>query len=113
MTMWDNLEGKFMKFLAVMLCIFPVLVGFCSVIIGLLKSSKLDKARRQLELVIDTSYDRFAQTYRGPQGGLTMAEFNGLTMENGGFKFETLDLKLIFNALVSNPMWKAQASLSA
>jgi len=108
MNMWDNLEGGFMMFLAVVLCVFPTIVGFCSIVIGVLKSSKLDKARRQLQMVIDQRYDHFAQTYRGPQGGLTMTEFNMLTMENGGFKFETLDLKLIFNALVSNPMWRAQ-----
>jgi len=109
MTMWDNLEGGFFMFLAVVLCSFPTLVGFCSIVIGILKSSKLDKARRQLQMVIDQRYDHFAQTFRGPQGGLTMSEFNMLTMENGGFKFETLDLKLIFNALVSNPTWRMQA----
>jgi len=112
MTMWDNLEGGFLEFLAVVLCFFPTVVGFCSIIIGILKSAKLDKARRQLQMVIDQRYDHFAQTYRGPTGGLTMAEFNMLTMENGGFKFETLDLKLIFNALVSNPTWRAQAQPS-
>mmetsp|Transcript_25936 Transcript_25936/g.78079 ORF Transcript_25936/g.78079 Transcript_25936/m.78079 type:complete len:332 (-) Transcript_25936:168-1163(-) len=109
MTMWDNLEGGFMRFLAVILSLFPALVGMASVVIGLLKSSKLDRAKRQLQLVIEQRYDYFAQTYRGPTGGLTMAEFNLLTMENGGFKFETLDLKLIFNALVSNPMWRINA----
>lgn len=107
MAMWDNLEGGFMRFLAVILSLFPALVGMASVVIGLLKSSKLDRARRQLQLVIEQRYDYFAQTHRGPGGGLTMAEFNLLTMENGGFRFETLDLKLIFNALVSNPMWRA------
>uniref|UniRef100_A0A7S2P2U6 Uncharacterized protein n=1 Tax=Zooxanthella nutricula TaxID=1333877 RepID=A0A7S2P2U6_9DINO len=106
MTMWDNVEGAFMEFLAVVLCLFPTVVGLCAIAIGLLKSSKLDKARRMLETTIDQRYNHFAQTYHGPQGGLTMAEFNAMTMENGGYKFEPLDLKLVFNALVSNPSWR-------
>merc|ERR1719401_1285530 len=107
MTMWDNSESGFMLFLAIILSLFPTLVGIVSVVIGVLKSKKLDKARRQLVLVIDQRYEFFAQTYRGPNGGLTMNEFNMLTMENGGFRFETLDLKLIFNALVSSPLWRS------
>jgi len=93
MTMWDNLK-----------------VGAGSVVIGLLKSSKLDKARRQVEQNIEVLYDQNALTFRGEQGGLTMDEFNKMTNENGSFKFERLDLKLIFNALVSNPQWRMQVA---
>mmetsp|Transcript_12001 Transcript_12001/g.31751 ORF Transcript_12001/g.31751 Transcript_12001/m.31751 type:complete len:311 (-) Transcript_12001:139-1071(-) len=109
--MWDNLANNFLLFLSVVLCLFPVVVGMSFVVIGIVKSSKLDKARNQLAAMgqIEQRYEQYAQTYRGPQGGLTMAEFNGLTMENGGFKFETPDLKLIFNALVSNPAWRPSA----
>jgi len=110
MTMWDNLKGGFMMFLAVVLCLFPALVGAGSVVIGLLKSSKLDKARRQVEQNIEVLYDQNALTFRGEQGGLTMDEFNKMTNENGSFKFEKLDLKLIFNALVSNPQWRMQVA---
>lgn len=112
-TLWHTLEGSFLMMLAVFLCLFPTVVGFGSVGMGLLLSKKLNAARGRLELVIDTAYDKFANTYRGPQGGLTMQEFNNLTMENGGFKFETLELKLIFDALVSNPMSKMQAQMSS
>lgn len=112
LAMWDNLTGAFLMFLAVVLCLFPTLVGMGSVVIGLLKSSKLEKARRQLELVIDQRYDEFAQTYRGAHGGLTMDEFNMMTHNSGGFKFEKLDLKLIFNALSSNPTWRVQMTNS-
>jgi len=113
LSMWDNLQGPFMRFLAVVLSTVPTVVGFAACTVGLLKSAKLDKARRQLAFVIDHRYDHFASTYRGADGGLTMAEFNNLTTENGGFRFETLDLKLIFNALVSNPAWRAQPTSNA
>merc|ERR1719203_2206918 len=110
LTMINNDSDGFVAFLGVVLCGFPGIVGIGAITIGILKSNKLDKARRQLQLVIDQRYDHFAQTYRGPTGGLTMAEFNMLTLENGNFKFQSLDLKLIFNALVSNPAWRLQAT---
>lgn len=98
MTVWENCDHLFFQFMVVLLCLFPAVVGGFAIGIGVLKSNKLDKARRQLQL------------YNWPNGGLTMSEFNVLTMENGGFKFQSLDLKLIFNALVSNPSWRVQAS---
>lgn len=106
MTMWDNLEGGIMMFLSVVLCLTPGVVGIYGVVVGLLKSSKLDKARRQVQMVIDQRFDYFAHTRGGPSGGLNMTEFNSLTMENGGFKFDPSDLRLIFNALISNPSWR-------
>lgn len=110
-SLWENIESSFSRVLAVLLCLLPVGTGICFVVIGLVKSSKLEKARTQLAAMgqIEQRYEQYAQTYRGPQGGLTMAEFNGLTMENGGFKFENADLKLIFNALLSNPTWRPSA----
>jgi len=112
-TMWDNLQGGFFEFMAVVLCFFPIIVGGVAIVLGILKSKKLDKARRQLMVVIDQRYDQFARTFPGPNGGLTMNEFNMLTLENGGFRFQSLDLKLIFNALVTNPSWRMQASVTA
>mmetsp|Transcript_24805 Transcript_24805/g.70841 ORF Transcript_24805/g.70841 Transcript_24805/m.70841 type:complete len:366 (+) Transcript_24805:120-1217(+) len=112
LTMWDNLDGSVMKFMSVVICLFPSLVGLYGVVIGVLKSSKLDKARRQVHMVIDQRYDHFARTYPGPSGGLTMSEFNDLTMENGGFLFDPSDLRLIFNAIVSNPAWRSQGTQS-
>jgi len=110
-TMWDNLDGGLLLFLAVVLCIVPAAVGMAAIAIGVMKSQKLSKARKHIEQgALEQRYDYYAQTYRGPQGGLTPAEFNTLTMENGGFKWEDADLKLIFNALVSNPAWRIDVS---
>jgi len=110
-TMWNNLEGGFMRFLAVVLCLVPFGVGVTAVVIGVMKSQKLSKARRHLEMSnIEQRYDQFAQTYRGPHGGLTPTEFNSLTMDSGGFKWEEPDLNLIFNALVTNPAWRISAA---
>lgn len=113
LTMVDNLDGGFMRFLAVVLCFVPVVVGFGAIVIGALKSKKLDAVRKQLVAVIEQRYDSFATTFPGQFGGLTMTEFNRLTYENaGGVRFETQDLKLIFNALVSNPSWRQQVVAS-
>lgn len=110
-AMWDNLEGGFMLFLSVVLCAFPTAVGFIAIVIGIMKSQKLSKARKHVAMgALEQRYDQWAQTYRGATGGLTPAEFNGLTMENGGFKWEDADLKLIFNALVSNPAWRINSA---
>lgn len=110
-NMWYNLEGGFLIFLSVVLCLVPMGVGLTAIVIGIMKSQKLSKARRMLEMSnIEQQYDRWAQTYRQPNGGLTPAEFNSLTMDNGGFKWEDPDLKLIFNALVSNPAWRISAA---
>jgi len=107
LTMWDTQGNGFFLFLAVILNFVPMLVGLGAVAIGLRKSSRLDQARRQVQTDIDHSYGRFAGTYPGPEGGLTMDEFRMLMLEKN-FEFETLDLKLIFNALVSNPVWRLQ-----
>merc|ERR1719414_469712 len=75
-----------------------------------MKSHKLSKARKHLESAnIDMRYDGWAKTYRGPHGGLTPAEFNTMTMEYG-LKWEDPDLKLIFNALVSDPAWRINSA---
>merc|ERR1712050_677533 len=105
--MGDNMESPAMRFFAVVLCLFPTGVGVIAIVIGIMKSQKLSKARKHIAMsALDQRYDQWANTYRGAMGGLTPAEFNGLTMENGGFKWEDADLKLIFNALVSNPAWR-------
>jgi len=62
---------------------------------------------------LEQRYNEWAQTYpdlQGSQGGVTPLEFNQLTMDIGGFKWEDADLKLIFNALVSNPAWRINAA---
>jgi len=102
LMLWENVDGSFSKFLAVVLGLFPNLVGIASFVIGVLKSFKLEKARKMLTPVIDGHADHGA--------GMTMNEFNNLTESNGGIRFEALDLKLIFNALVSNPVWHAASN---
>lgn len=106
-TIVNTSGSQVWKVLGFFICGVPTLVGCAAIVIGIMKSQKLSKARQHLATgALQQRYEQYAQTHRGPQGGLTPAEFNGLTMENGGFKWEDADLKLIFNALVSNPAWR-------
>mmetsp|Transcript_22438 Transcript_22438/g.40487 ORF Transcript_22438/g.40487 Transcript_22438/m.40487 type:complete len:324 (+) Transcript_22438:72-1043(+) len=108
-SMWDNLEGVGLEFFAFVLCLLPVLVGLAALVIGFIKSQKLNKARgamMQDEANVAMLYNQYARTYPGEQGGLIMLEFNDLTNKMAGIKWEDADLKLIFNALVSNPAWR-------
>ncbi|CAJ1353960.1 unnamed protein product [Effrenium voratum] len=112
-TMWDNLESPGLEFLAFVLCMVPVVVGIGALVIGFIKSQKLNKARTALAQEaenVGALYDQHARTYSGPHGGLTMLEFSDLTFKIIGFKWEDSDLKLIFNALVSNPAWRTNAT---
>lgn len=110
--MWVNFQEPFPRTIGVLSNLFVGGVGTAAIVIGVMKSSKLNKARQQLQNgVLENRYSFWAQRYRNtPQGGLTPSEFNNLTMENGAFKWEDADLKLIFNALVSNPSWRISAS---
>jgi len=111
LMMWNTNKGGFMRFLAVILSLFPAMVGLASVVVGTMKSSNLEKVRRNLEPIIEQQYDQHALRHRGPNGGLTMTEFNDMTEKNcPGVHFEPLDLKLIFNALVSDPSWRMAQS---
>lgn len=105
MSMWDNLTGGMWMFLAVVLSGVPILVGLFFIGYGFLKSQKLEKARKQLETSGDHRFDSFA----GP-GGLTMSDFNNYLSTDYGLTFDAGDLKLIFNALSSNPMWMMQGT---
>uniref|UniRef100_A0A7S2DQV4 Uncharacterized protein n=1 Tax=Alexandrium andersonii TaxID=327968 RepID=A0A7S2DQV4_9DINO len=108
--MWNNVEGGFQKFLAVVLCLGPLVVGIAALVIGIMKSKKLNQAKRMLDFnTLDARYDNWARTYPGPQGGLAPQEFNNLTAEAGVPRWEEADLKLIFNALVSNPTLRMTA----
>eukprot|EP00931_Biecheleriopsis_adriatica_P086641 TRINITY_DN61263_c0_g1_i1.p1 TRINITY_DN61263_c0_g1~~TRINITY_DN61263_c0_g1_i1.p1 ORF type:complete len:328 (+),score=68.34 TRINITY_DN61263_c0_g1_i1:87-1070(+) len=107
--MWDNLEGVPLLFISFVLCLLPVVLGFVAVAVASIKSWKLNKAK--LALLADLNnvpmlYEQYARTYPGQLGGLTQLEFNDLTNKFAGMKWETSDLKLIFNALVSNPAWR-------
>mmetsp|Transcript_57241 Transcript_57241/g.69949 ORF Transcript_57241/g.69949 Transcript_57241/m.69949 type:complete len:313 (+) Transcript_57241:78-1016(+) len=109
-TMWDNLESSGLKFLAFVLCMIPIIVGIAALVIGFIKSQKLNKVRavfaQEGENHISAIYQQYARTYGGPQGGLTMLEFGEVTYKTVQFRWEDTDLKLIFNALVSNPAWR-------
>jgi len=105
----------FIQVFAVLACFIPAAAGLAAIVIGVMKGWKLQKARKHIEMAgtLEQRYNEWAQTYRdvqGCQGGLTPLEFNQLTMDNGGFKWEDTDLKLIFNALVSNPAWRINAA---
>merc|ERR1712061_345264 len=79
-----------------------------------MKSKKLNLVKRILDPnSLDQRYHQWARTYPGPQGGLTHQEFNSLTSEAGAPRWEDADLKLIFNALVTNPTWRISAATSA
>jgi len=109
MTIWDTLESGFMRFLAALLCLFPVCIGFTAVVVGFFKSTRLDKARKQMQHIVDhEGLHQFARH----EGGLSMEAFNDLCQTHSGIKFERLDLQLIFNALSSNPAWRAQVAAS-
>jgi len=106
-TMWANLSSHFLLFLAVVLCCFAFGVGLIGVTLGVMKSQKLNKARSHLaQGVFENRYPYHATTFRDQPGGLTPQEFNALTTENGGFKWEDADLKLICSALVIQPSWR-------
>lgn len=113
-TMWDNLESSGLKFLAFVLCMIPIIVGIAALVIGFIKSQKLNKVRQVFaqegENHMASVYDQHARTYGGPHGGLTMLEFSELTYKTIQIKWEDTDLKLIFNALVSNPAWRTNVT---
>lgn len=112
-TMWDNLESTGLKILAFVLCMIPIIVGIAALVIGFIKSQKLNKARivfAQEGENMAALYDQHARTYGGHHGGLTMLEFSDMTFKTMGFRWEDTDLKLIFNALVSNPAWRTNVT---
>jgi len=112
-TMWDNLESSGLKFLAFVLCMIPIIVGIAALVIGFIKSQKLNKIRAMFAQEDETMaeiYNQNARTYGGPHGGLTMLEFTELCYKRMQYRWEDGDLKLIFNALVSNPAWRTNVT---
>lgn len=100
---WTVPTAGFALFLATMMSLLPVLVGAATVFIGVMKSFKLEKARHALTAAApEQLYDQLALTDRGPQGGLSPAEFNELSSRSCGLKWEAADLKLIYNALLND-----------
>jgi len=103
-SMFANVEGGFLLFLAVLIGLFVVFIGVFSMAIAILKSRNLNLVRLELRKE-DTSlrqmYDMHAKM--NPQAGITQEEFKKMTPYARGVSFEQSDIKLIFNALSSNP----------
>jgi len=103
-SMFANVEGGFLLFLAVLIGLFVVFIGVFSMAIAILKSRNLNLVRLELRKE-DTSlrqmYDMHAKM--NPTAGITQEEFKKMTPYARGVSFEQSDIKLIFNALSSNP----------
>jgi len=103
-SMYANVEGGFMKFLSVMIGLFVVLIGCFSLAIAILKSRNLNLVRLELRkepMSLKQMYDMHAKM--NPMAGITQEEFKKMTPYARGVSFEAPDIKLIFNALSTNP----------
>eukprot|EP00927_Polykrikos_kofoidii_P081677 TRINITY_DN7932_c0_g1_i2.p1 TRINITY_DN7932_c0_g1~~TRINITY_DN7932_c0_g1_i2.p1 ORF type:complete len:266 (+),score=33.04 TRINITY_DN7932_c0_g1_i2:116-913(+) len=113
-AMWTTSDMVFMKVISVLLNVFVILVGFCLITVGYWKSAKL--RRSQMSLAngdLEGQFHSYARTH-GPGYGLTTAEFNNLTHDNGGVQFEDVELRSIFIALSSSanaPIPQGQAEV--
>lgn len=111
-SMWANLETGFLLLIAFVLCLFIFFVGVAGVMVGGMKSKKLEQAKLVLKqqcVMQNGVFTKYLITYpprSGQEGSFTPQEFNTMTMENGGFHFDDGDLKLIFNAIAKNPSWR-------
>lgn len=103
-SMFANVEGGFMKFLSVMIGLFVILIGSFSLAIAILKSRNLNLVRLELRkepMSLKQMYDMHAKM--NPMAGITQEEFKKMTPYARGVSFEAPDIKLIFNALSTNP----------
>jgi len=104
-SMFANLEDSgFLLFLAVLIGLFVVCIGVFSVAIAVLKSRNLNLVRLELRkepMSLKQMYDMYAKM--NPTAGITQEEFKKMTQYARGVAFEHSDIKLIFNALSSNP----------
>jgi len=103
-SMYSNVEGGFMLVLAALIGGFVVLIGFASTVIAVLKSRNLNLVRLELRkepMSLKQMYDMHAKM--NPTAGITQEEFKQMTPYARGVSFEAPDIKLIFNALSSNP----------
>jgi len=103
-SMYANIEGGFMLFLAVLIGLFVVFIGCFSLAIAILKSRNLNLVRLELRkepMSLQQMYQMHAKM--NPTAGITQEEFKKMTPYARGVSFESPDIKLIFNALSSNP----------
>lgn len=103
-SMFANMSG-FLLFLSAFIGLFVVFIGVVSLVVAILKSRNLDLVRLELRKdgagSLQTMYDMHAKMH--PQMGITQEEFKKLTPYARGVVFEQPDIRLIFNALCSNP----------
>merc|ERR1719223_601167 len=93
-----------MIFLCVAIGAFVVLVGMFSLAFAAMKSRNLNLVRLELRkepMSLKQMYDMHARM--NPQAGITQEEFKKMTPYARGVSFEQADIRLIFNALSSNP----------
>jgi len=103
-SMFANVEGGFMTFIACLIGTFVVFIGVFSLAIAILKSRNLNLVRlefRKDQSMMKQMYDMHAKM--NPASGITQEEFKKMTPYARGVSFEAPDIKLIFNALSSNP----------
>jgi len=109
-----NLKRGPWLFVAAALGLLAVVVGLYSLLLGAVKSSRLEKLRRTLrgEGVALHAYAKHAKSQ--PHAGLTYQEFNQLARDEGADAsgdlkkdLATGDILLIFNALSSHPRREA------
>jgi len=112
---YNSEDGVLMRVVAFLLCIPTVFVGFVAIVVGVVKSLKLKKAQDELRKMdeqnaLEQRLDQWAQTYRGERCAFTPLEFNKLCEDTKSIRWEDADLKLIFDALVSNPKWRVNSA---
>jgi len=92
------------RVIAALIGVFVVLVGCFSLYIAILKSKNLNLVRLELRkepMSLKQMYDTYAKM--NPTAGITQEEFKKMTPYARGVSFEQADIKLIFNALSTNP----------
>lgn len=102
-SMWNNLEGTFLKFLAILFGLVVVLVGMLSVLIGALKSKNLDAVKRMIKQEQGGVTQLYQKHARRPQQGMTTEEFRTMAETMRGMVFNGSDLYQIFKAISTDP----------
>jgi len=103
-SMFANVTGVFLLTVATLLGLFTVFIGIFSTAIAFCKSRNLDLVRVELRkepMSLKQMYDMHAKM--NPMAGITQEEFKKMTPYARGVSFENSDIKVIFNALSSNP----------
>jgi len=103
-AMYSNIEGGFMLFMAALIGFFVTAIGIFSLGIAILKSRNLNLVRQELKKDNQSLEQMYAMHAKmNPQAGITQEEFKKMTPYARGISFEMPDIRLIFNALSSNP----------